>query len=237
MKKVVCIVGPTASGKTALSIKLAKLFDAEIINADSVQIYKELNIGSAKVTKDEMQDIKHHLLSISSLGEKYTIFDYQKDVRKIIDTIDKPFLVGGSGLYIKAALNDYTFKDNKVPNEKNHPLFDILVIYLDIDRKILAQRVQKRVDVMIESGFIDEVKSLIDQRKNLNIIGYQQIIDYIDGKYDLFETKEIIVRKTMQYAKRQKTWFKHQMNTHILDALDINLLEKAKNLIEEFYKL
>ena len=118
---IICIVGPTAVGKTKLSVELAKIYNGEIINADSMQIYKGLDIGTAKVTKEEMQHIKHHLLSIKEVEEDYTVFDYQKDARKKIDEIKSkgkiPILVGGTGYYIKSALYDYEFnleeKDNR----------------------------------------------------------------------------------------------------------------------------
>lgn len=116
MKKIIVIVGPTCVGKTKLSIELAKKLDGEVINADSTQVYKDNDIATAKVTLDEMENIKHHLLSFKDLDEDYTVFDYQKDAREIINNILKrgktPILVGGTGLYVKAALYDYEFSDN-----------------------------------------------------------------------------------------------------------------------------
>src|SRR5690554_1063613 len=113
MKKVICIVGPTGSGKTALSIELAKHFSGEIINADSVSIYEKLDIGSAKVSRDQMDGIKHHLVSHVPLDKNYTVFDFQQDVRNLLKHIEVPFIVGGSGLYIKSALYDYEFESQE----------------------------------------------------------------------------------------------------------------------------
>ncbi|MFA5692051.1 MAG: tRNA (adenosine(37)-N6)-dimethylallyltransferase MiaA [Acholeplasmataceae bacterium] len=121
MKKVIVITGPTASGKTSLSIKLAKFINGEIINGDSVQIFKELNIGSAKIKEEEKENIKHHLFDILSIKDNYTVYNYQKDVRTLIKNIKTPIIVGGSGLYIKAALYDYTFHHlNKPKNKSSH---------------------------------------------------------------------------------------------------------------------
>src|SRR5690554_4171091 len=207
MKKVICITGPTASGKTSLSIKLAKQFQTEIINVDSVQMNKYFDIGSAKVTEKEKEGIKHHLIDFIEIGNDYTIYEYQKDARELIDKIKLPILVGGSGLYLKSALYDYQLSDEKennhlqindkllkemyeeivkedpdydlhpnnhqriirayqllkqgvLPSSKNKkdiPLYNILIIYLDIDRKALKQRLIKRLNLMFKEGFIDEV--------------------------------------------------------------------------------
>ena len=113
MKKVIVLVGPTAVGKTDLSISIAKKYDAEIINGDSTQIFKDLNIGTAKITKDEMDGVKHHLIDIKEASETYDVETYQKDVRNLIDKIDRPLIVGGTGFYIKAALDDYDFSGPK----------------------------------------------------------------------------------------------------------------------------
>ena len=121
MKDIIVIVGPTGVGKTKLSIELAKRLDAEIINGDSVSIYKYLNIGSAKPTKEEMDGIVHHLIDIKNLDEEYSIFDYQKDVRSLIEDITsrnkRIIIVGGSGLYLKAALYDYNLTEGTTYNE------------------------------------------------------------------------------------------------------------------------
>ncbi|WP_441361462.1 tRNA (adenosine(37)-N6)-dimethylallyltransferase MiaA [Acholeplasma laidlawii] len=278
MKKVICIVGPTGSGKTALSVKLAKSLGAEIINGDSVSIYKKLDIGSAKITPDEMDGVKHHLISHVALDEPYTVYNFQQDVRRLIDHIDRPFIVGGSGLYVKSSLYNYEFEqqDNiEFPNinemievirktdpdveidlnnprriesayrtiihgqkrsdktRKNEPLYDIYLIYLDLDRKILKKRLETRLDLMIEKGFIEETKSLINY--DLNIIGYREIKEYLNGMTDLDTAKEKIITATMRFAKRQKTWFINQMKPKVYNALSPDLLDECLKDIKEFF--
>lgn len=277
MKKVICIVGPTASGKTSLSVELASAIGAEIINADSVSIYKKLDIGSAKITKEQMQNIPHHLIDHVDLNTEYTVYNFQQDVRNLLKQIDIPIIVGGSGLYVQSALYDYEFEFQKNINfpskdemirmilendpkidldfdnlrriesayrtivsgqlrskktNKNQPLYDIYLIYLDIDRKVLKKRVEHRLDEMIKKGFIEEVQSL--QVNNLNIIGYREIQSYLKGDYTLKEAKEKIVTATMRFAKRQKTWFKNQMQPHVYNALDPNLLNQVKKDVKNF---
>lgn len=277
MKKVICIVGPTASGKTSLSVELASAIGAEIINADSVSIYKKLDIGSAKITKEQMQNIPHHLIDHVDLNTEYTVYNFQQDVRNLLKQIDIPIIVGGSGLYVQSALYDYEFEFQKNINfpskdemirmilendpkidldfdnlrriesayrtivsgqlrskktNKNQPLYDIYLIYLDIDRKVLKKRVEHRLDEMIKKGFIEEVQSL--QVHNLNIIGYREIQSYLKGDYTLKEAKEKIVTATMRFAKRQKTWFKNQMQSHVYNALDPNLLNQVKKDVKNF---
>lgn len=282
MKKVIVITGPTASGKTSLSIKIAKHFNLEIINGDSVQIYKEYNIGSAKITEEEMEGVSHHLLDIKEPGEPFSIFDYQKEVRKKIETLKTPIIVGGSGLYIQSALYDYQLHETqtqKLPSieqmkealekldpklntqalsetkiinayqsalagqkrsEKTNskiPIYDLCILYLDIDRDILKKRVETRLDQMLEKDFLDEVKKIKQiPNANLNIIGYRQLSDYLDYKTDLKTAKQLIVTKTMQFAKRQKTWVKNQMQAHFLNALDTDLEKQAIDLITNFLK-
>lgn len=280
MKKVICLVGPTASGKTSLSIKIAKHFNLDIINGDSVAIKKRLDIGSAKITKKEMKGIKHHLLSCIHPTCNYSVFDYQKDVRKLIDKIDMPFIVGGSGFYIKSALYDYNFYDEKLNNKKisyeealeyiktkniknidlNNPrrvirtyhklkqgvdiktlnkkdkaLYDILILYLDMPRNKQKKLMIERVEKQIKDGFIKEVENLRNDNIYIyDIIGYREINLYLDNKLSLEEAKKEIVNKTYKYAKRQKTWFKNQMNIKLLDPLSKTLTKDSINIIERF---
>lgn len=284
MKKVIVIVGPTASGKTRVSIELAKKIDAEVINGDSVQVYKELNIGSAKIKADEMEGIKHHLFDIKNAGEDYTAFDFQKDVRKLLNEIKIPMIVGGTGFYIKSALYNYEFskddsynyKDydnlsskeiyNKLkvldpklkidPNNrvrlvrayhlalnkdlrsskknKDEPLYNILTIYLDLDRKVLKERLIVRLDQMLVDGLILEVEALLDKGISLNIIGYRELASYLKGEISLEEAKDLIIRASMKLAKRQKTWFLNQMDSKVFNALDANLDEEIMKVVEEF---
>lgn len=168
MNKIIVIVGPTAVGKTKLSIELAKKLNGEIINADSTQVYKGLDIATAKVTESEKENIKHHLLDIKDISEDYTVFDYQKDARKKIEDITKrnktPIIVGGTGLYIKAALYNYEFKENKVKNDYSTYTNEEL---LDKIKKINPstsihvnnrKRLERFLDYYYETGEINEHK-------------------------------------------------------------------------------
>ena len=267
MKKILVITGPTAVGKTKLSIELAKKYNGEIINADAVQVYKGLDIGSAKVTEEEKEGIPHHLLSIKEVDEDYTIYHYQKDCREIIKEIQDrgktPIIVGGTGLYIKAALYDYKlteekekdtydnltneelykklteldkdiiidknnrrrlirainyYKENNKSINKNKTdklLYDALFIGLTTDRQILYNKINKRVDKMIENGLIDEVKSFYDKgvktKPLLNAIGYKEVYSYLDGNISKEEMIEKIKQNSRHYAKRQYTFFNHQL--------------------------
>jgi tRNA dimethylallyltransferase len=288
MKKVVAIVGPTASGKTGLSIALAKHFGFEVINGDSVQVYKRLNIGSAKIKEEDKEGINHHLFDIRDPKEAYTVYDFQKDVRKKIDDIDLPMIVGGTGLYIKAALYDYEFADEKKdydfekkhehlsdealyhelldldPNikidqynrrrvlraleqaihgslrskktHKDELLYDALIIYLDLDRDILEDRLHLRLNQQLNDGFIKEVEDLRHDGIHINAIGYKQIDQYLDNQLTYDDMKLQIIKKSRQLAKKQKTWFKNQMHVHMIDALSPNVFKQAKVLIDKFLK-
>lgn len=288
MKKVIAIVGPTASGKTKLGIEIAKKIGAEIINGDSVQVYQGLDIGSAKVMPSEMEGMTHHLLDICDPKTTYSVYNFQKDARNLIDQIKYPLIVGGTGLYIKAALYDYEFiessrsidfemKYQDVSNEslyalllekdpqikidlnnrrrliraleqaslgeprskkvkKDHMLYDALIIYLDLDKKVLDERLRVRLEKQIDLGFLDEVKKLKDQHIEINAIGYRELSQYLDGVLSLEEAKEQIIIHSRQLAKKQKTWFKNQMNPWLVDALDENLGDIVLNRIQSFLK-
>lgn len=288
MKKVIVIVGPTASGKTSLSIRLAKALQTEVINGDAVQIYKRLDIGSAKITQEEMKGVKHHLLDIVDPSQTYSVFQYQKDVRHKIEDIEIPMIVGGTGLYIKAALYDYEFDEVDIEkdfekqyeqtetfelyqmlkaldphthvdeknrrrvlralalakkgikqsekNRKNVCLYDPLIIYLDIDRTILEERLVTRLEKQLEDGFIDEVRSLSQDGIEINAIGYRALASYLRNEISLDEAKQIIIKKSKALAKKQKTWFKNQMNVTMFDALSDSLYEDVFALVNDFLK-
>ena len=267
MNKVIVITGPTAVGKTKLSIELAKRYNGEIINADAVQVYKGLDIGSAKVTEEEKEDILHHLFDIKEVNEEYTIYHYQKDCRKLIKEVQgrgkTPILVGGTGLYIKAALYDYKLTEEKETNtydnltdeelynkllevdkdiviDKNNRrrlirainyykennksintnttnklLYDAIFIGLTTDRRILYDKINSRVDIMIKDGLLNEVKAFYDKNVRtkplLNAIGYREIYSYFDGNISLEEAINKIKQNSRHYAKRQYTFFNHQL--------------------------
>ena len=284
MQPIIVIVGPTGVGKTKLSIELAKKLDAEIINGDSVSIYKELDIGSAKPTIEEREGIPHHLIDIKDVCEDYTVFDYQKDVRKLIDEISsrgkRIIIVGGTGLYIKAALYDYNFTEGttnntyedltneeilekikkydvelpninnrirlvrllnklenneEITNNKDKLLYPVKVIGLTTDRDYLYERINKRVDIMVENGLLDEINKLKDKYQNSRVlnsgIGYKEFYDYLYNNKKIEDVLYEIKRDSRRFAKRQYTFFNHQFNTTWFDV-DFN---NFNNTIEEVY--
>ena len=249
MDDIIVIVGPTGVGKTKLSIELAKKLNAEIINGDSVAIYKNLDIGSAKPTIEERENIPHHLIDVREVEEEYSVFDYQKDVRNLINEISsigkRIIIVGGTGLYIKAALYDYTFKEGttynkysnltnkelhekissfqkediphinnrkrlvrllnkyenneEMTNNKDKKLYPIKVIGLTTSRDYLYERINKRVDIMLENGLLEEVTNLKDRYKNSRIlnsgIGYKEFYDYFFNNKELNDVDNFIQNK------------------------------------------
>ena len=269
MKQIIVIVGPTGVGKTKLSIELAKVLKGEIINADSTQIYKEINIGTAKVTEEEKEGIKHHLMNFKSLNEEYTVYDYQIDARAILDDLLSkditPIIIGGSGLYLSTLLYDYKFvkEDNiydidslsniemynilkeKQPSleiDKNNRqrlirsyakyinnseeitpntggttlLYNCIFIGLTTEREILYDKINHRVDKMIEDGLIEEVRTLYDKypssKQLAATIDYKEFKDYINGNDYLENVLVNIKQNTRNYAKRQYTWFNHKFD-------------------------
>ena len=291
MNKVIVITGPTAVGKTKLSIELAKRYNGEIINADAVQVYKGLDIGSAKVTEEEKEDIPHHLFDIKEVDEEYTIYHYQKDCRKLSKEVQgrgkTPILVGGTGLYIKAALYDYKLTEEKETNtydnltdeelynkllevdkdiviDKNNRrrliralnyykennksintnttnklLYDAIFIGLTTDRRILYDKINTRVDIMIKEGLLNEVKVFYDKnirtKPLLNAIGYREIYSYFDGNISLEEAIDKIKQNSRHYAKRQYTFFNHQLPVVWFETDYSNFnntVEKVINYIE-----
>jgi len=285
MKDIIVIVGPTGVGKTKLSIELAKRIDAEVINGDSVAIYKKLDIGSAKPSVEERDGVIHHLIDIKDVREDYSVFDYQKDCRKVIEEINskgkRVIIVGGTGLYIKAALYDYRFEagttynnyddlsneelvekiktfdiDNipesnnrrrlerlltklengeEITNNKDKLLYPIKVIGLTTDRNYLYERINKRVDIMIENGLVDEVLSLKDYYRDSRIlnsgIGYKEFSDYLFNNSTIEEVIDKIKLDSRRFAKRQYTFFNNQFNTK---WFDVNF-DNFNSTIEEVY--
>jgi len=290
MKPIIVIIGPTGVGKTKLSIELAKKLDAEIINGDSVAIYKKLDIGSAKPTILEQKEAPHHLIDIKEPTEKYSVYDYQQDVRNLIAEISKRnkriIIVGGTGLYIKAALYNYVFKEkttsnsynnlsnedlvnelkqytkeinihknnrkrlvrllNKyengepITNEKDELLYPIQVVGLTTDRELVYDRINKRVEKMLEEGLLDEVlslKGLYATSQVLNTaIGYKEFTDYFKNMKALKEVIEQIKLDSRHYAKRQYTFFKHQFPTNWYDVNFNNFDETISHIYEDIKK-
>lgn len=261
---IIVIAGPTAVGKTKLSIELAKKYNAEIINYDSVQIYKGMDIASAKVTKEEAEGIPHHLIDIKNYDEEYSVYDYQIDARNKIKELEEKgkniIFVGGTGLYVKAALYDYKFqKDEEVPEinldtkellyairemnpdskvdpnnhrrlireyinlksgvdnkSGNNLLYDnVYFIGLETSRDILYDRINKRVDIMLGNGLLDEAKYFYKKKHTKAVmtpIGYKELFPYIRGEITLEEALDLIKKNSRHYAKRQFTFFKNQMD-------------------------
>ncbi len=289
-QKVIVICGPTASGKTALSIKLAKKINGEIVSSDSMQIYKDMNIGTAKPTKEEMQDIKHYLIDFISPNQRYSVADYKNDAEKAIqEIIDKgkiPIVVGGTGLYIdtliygieypkiefdeeyrnkldqrekKEGLDKIYEEAKKIdeeaikkisPNDKkrifrileiyhstgktkteqeiisrqNGPKYDYKVFAINIEREKLYERINKRVDIMIKNGLIEEVKKLLTKYDEfptaMQGLGYKEVKEFIEKRISKEEMIDKIKQESRKYAKRQITWFKKNKQTIWINGLD-----------------
>lgn len=287
--KIVVILGPTGVGKTKLSISLAKKLDAEIINADASQIYKEVNIGTAKITPEEMENIPHHMLNIVSLNENYTVKDYQKDARFILDSLIKKdknvIIVGGSGLYIKALLYDYKFTEetgnatyDDLSNEelksrvdeiykendihvnnrkrltrflshydltgkiikndegKDKPLYDFTLIGLTTDKEELYSYLDKRVEIMMCDGLIEESRKLYNAglTKAENIIGYKEFFEYFKGNMELFDAVKEIKKRTRKYAKRQYTWINNQFSNVKWFKINYNNFNETIKKVENY---
>lgn len=285
MTKVIVVIGPTSVGKTKMGVELAKAVGGEVISGDSMQIYKGMDIGTAKVTQEEMAGIVHHCIDILEPFDEYSVKDFQDTVRKTIDDIvsrgKMPIIVGGTGLYIKAALYDYEFSETKddhssfreqykdydneslyqhlVSIDKDsakelHPnnrqrvlraieiyeqtgrkksdiessqqhvcLYDAYFVGLTLDRELLYQRINHRVDVMKENGLEEEMTQLYQQglrrtHQSMKAIGYKEWFDYFEGKISREDVYENIKKHSRQYAKRQYTWFKNQFNVHWYDV-------------------
>ena len=285
---IIVVIGPTAVGKTKLSIELAKHFNGEIINADSTQIFKDLDIGTAKVTEDEKENIIHHLINTKDITENYTVYDYQKDCRNIMKEIlnknKTPILVGGTGLYIKAALYDYKFEEEIIHNdykdisneelynklikidpnteihinnrkriiralnyfdnnnepisskEKAKQIYDAKIIGLTTSRDILYDRINKRVDIMINNGLIEEAKKIYDTnirtKAVMTPIGYKELFEYFDNNCTLEDAIELIKQRSRRYAKKQYTWFNHQIDLKWFDVDFNNFDNTVKEVID-----
>lgn len=282
MKKIIIVVGPTGAGKSALSVKLAKYFNGEIISGDAYQVYKEMSIGSAKIKAEEMEGIPHYLVDYCSYDEEYNVKIFQEEGRKYIDEIYKkgkiPIVCGGTGLYIKALLYDYVFEEEEVderylkmlqsktneelyalleevdklsletihPNNRQRmiralmmahsgtkksdrlssqdhkPLYDAYVIGVSMDREILYERINERVLKMMEEGLLSEIETLVKDEQvfalqSMKGIGYKEWKNYFNKEATLEETIALIQKNSRNFAKRQYTWFRNQMNVHWYD--------------------
>ena len=279
MNEIIAIVGPTAVGKTALSFKLAERFQTELVSADAYQVYKGMDIGTAKATKDELATYRHHLIDIIEPNEDFSAAAFQEAARTTIEDLHErgkiPILVGGTGLYVQSLLEGYEFKAKRhskeerqaassriaalseeelkayitektgyeppdwhellsnshrlvrlvgaiekgegaaavMPQKAGGPLYHAFVIGLSLPRQVLHERIEKRIDAMIESGWIDEVQQLLQdgvlpEAQAMKAIGYKELVLYLDGQLSLEAASELIKKRTRHFAKRQMTWFK-----------------------------
>lgn len=298
MDKVVIITGPTAVGKTKCSLLIAERLNTQIINGDAYQIYKGMDIGTAKPSKEELSKIKHHLMDYLDPLDNFSVADYQKLVRNKIDEFKSkniiPLIVGGSGLYLESVICNYTFdgktrdhsfeeKYRDLSNEELHlllkdldiisyneihpnnrkrvlralelalsneqkgtkkkeMLYDALVIVLNDDREALYNRINNRVDQMLEEGLLEEVKSFYPDKLGLTAkaaIGYKELFDYFDGKCSKEESIDKIKQYSRNYAKRQLTWFRNKeyVTEVLIDVNNFNnTVDEVYNLIIEFLK-
>lgn len=302
--KIIVIMGPTAVGKTALSIMLAKKLNGEIINGDSLQVYRQLDIGTAKVTLEEMQCIPHHLIDIVDIDKPYNASDFKKAAEAAITDIlnrgKMPIIVGGSGLYIQGLLSDMTFgnapenleyrselqkelemngseaiweklkqidpkaAENIHPNNSRRVIraleaihtsgrlfseqqsqeqpakYDALLIALDCDREKLYQRINQRVDMMLDDGILEEARLLYELAdRDLNQaqkgIGYKEWFPYFDEAVSLEDATENVKQNSRRYAKRQLTWFRNRMdNVHWFDVFNPDYLNGVFELVADF---
>lgn len=307
--KIVTVVGPTASGKTSLAVKLAQIFDGEVISADSMQVYKGMDIATAKPDEKEMCGIPHHLISIISPDEEFSVSRFKEmaenKAKEISSRGKLPILAGGTGLYVDCFLNNTTFLDNtkndevraflqsrlekegneslynellqKDPEaaEKIHPNnslkiiraleifyssgstltqqnvqshenesdFESLVIGLNaLDRNVLYDRINLRVDMMIEAGLVEETKKFFETKTAstaCQAIGYKELKPYLDGVLSLEEAADNLKQATRRYAKRQLTWFRRNEKIKWLNIDEYTsdeLVKKAEEAVKEFLK-
>ena len=286
--KVIVICGPTASGKTALGVELAKKINGEVVSCDSMQIYKDMTIGTAKPLPEEMQGIKHYLIDFVSPDMRYSVAEFKQDATNAIEEILKnnktPILVGGTGLYIDSLIYGIEYNDIEIdegyrkeleqrieeeglealynkakeidaqameiisPNDKkrimrvleiykatgktkteqelesrkNEVKYDFKIFAIDMQRSILYERINKRVDLMIKNGLIEEVEQLIKKYSEfptaMQGLGYKEVVEYLNGKCSKEEMIENIKMQTRRYAKRQLTWFRKNKQTTWIDG-------------------
>ena len=306
---LIAVVGPTASGKTAFAVEIAKRFDGEVISMDSMQIYKRLCIGTAKPSPEEMQGIKHHMIDVVEPDEPFNANDYASIARRTVNDIylrgKMPVLCGGTGLYLNSLLYSYNMSEasfddslrkqlyddaekygadflyaklqkvDPVSAEQIHPnnvkrvvraleiymltgkpkseqvtaererVFDALIFRMEWDRDILYDRINRRVDVMLENGLEKEVRELIsagvlklrgDASQAGQAIGYKEMLEYIDGKISYDDAVEKIKMNSRRYAKRQITWFKRTENIKWMNPCDDGAVSEAFDIIENFVK-
>jgi len=300
MDKVIIILGPTASGKSDAALKLAEDMGTELISADSMQIYRGMDVGTAKPTSEEQQRVKHHMIDIVTVDETFTVADFQENAFKTIKSLHKnnmsPIVVGGTGLYINALVYDLDFThtsadtrfreamqkeiethglqhlyerleklDSKAakrihPNDEKRIIrslevlqneggggrsynflkprdgYDFRLFGFNYPREVLYDRINRRVDVMMEQGLVDEVKTLYERYGDtpvaLKAIGYKEIIAHIKGEISIEESVRLIKQNSRHFAKRQITWFKRDKRIVWLNPEEKNCFKNLKTGIE-----
>lgn len=303
-ERLVAIVGPTAVGKTKLSVNLAQHFNGEVISADSMQVYRGMDIGTAKIRPEECKNIPHHLIDILDPEETYSVKDFQEKAIHLITLLNRkgklPFLVGGTGLYVQAVTHHFQFAEipgdplvrekwqtyleengaealyqilqerdpeyaHKLhPNNERRVLralevleltgksmanfqqewggespYKLVMIGLIMEREQLYQRINQRVDQMIDSGLIDEVKALLRkgtlswQATSLQAIGYKEIIQYLQGELTKEQAIDLLKRNTRRFAKRQITWFKRMKEITWFNPADFYSWQHMEEIIKE----
>lgn len=296
---LVILAGPTAVGKTALSIELAKALNGEIISADSMQVYRRMDIGTAKITKEEMQGVPHHLIDICEPTEEWNVMRFVKESERLIREIHErghvPIVAGGTGFYIHALAYGAEFEEEEtaselrkeleqwstddlhnklkeldpVSAEKIHPNnrkrviraveyamdtgrpiselnerlkqkespYALCYLVLNLPREILYDRIEKRIDIMLEQGLVDEVRKLKDEGCDRSMVsmkglGYKEILAYLDGECSLDEAVTILKRDTRHFAKRQLTWWRGEAEAIFLEKTpEETLLERAVDMV------
>ena len=295
--KALFILGPTAVGKTAISVKLAKLFNGEIISCDSVQVYKGMDIGSAKIKKEETEGVPHHLIDIVSPKEDFTAFQFvllmKEKIKEISERNKLPIVVGGTSLYVKSLILNYNFggagkdenlrkklevilknegveklyskleevnKSLALKTEKDNPVrviraieialgsgektsskseIDSLIFALTMEREKLYERINLRVDMMLDEGLVEEVKRLKEEgltRENssMKAIGYKEVLSFLDNEISYERMVELIKQHSRNYAKRQLTFLRGMENINYIDAEEENAFQKICEKVKEW---
>ena len=288
--KIIAVVGPTAVGKTALGIELAKRFNGEIISGDSQQVYRHLDIGTAKATLEEQAEAPHHLIDVREVDEAYSAYDFVKEASAAIEDITSrgklPIIVGGTGLYLQSLLEGYHLGGQvnqeevlayrqeleqladavlfdkiaeqgiEIPElnrrrairalelatfgqdlkNKETP-YDALLIGLNDDRQVLYERINHRVDVMVEKGLLDEAKWLYDNHRDVQAaraIGYKELFPYFAGQASLEESVDKLKQNTRRFAKRQLTWFRNRMAVSFYMVSESDVKKQINKAVQDF---
>ncbi|SEI61529.1 tRNA (adenosine(37)-N6)-dimethylallyltransferase MiaA [Streptococcus equinus] len=288
--KLLAVVGPTAVGKTALGIELAKQFNGEIISGDSQQVYRQLDIGTAKATPEEQAEAVHHLIDVRNVDETYSVYDFVQEASAAISDIVSrgklPIIVGGTGLYLQSLLEGYhlggqvdqekvlayrkeldLLSDDElfekiaeqkieIPQinrrrairalelakfgkdlENKETDYDAYLIGLNDDRQVLYDRINRRVDLMVENGVLDEAKWLYDNYREVQAaraIGYKELFPYFSGEDSIENCVEKLKQNTRRFAKRQLTWFRNRMAVQFYNVSETDFKTKVAEDVDRF---